>query len=29
MKNVDYLIIQSTESGEGIPVTKADIIDLH
>lgn len=29
MKKVDYLIIQSTESGEGIPVTKADIIDLH
>ncbi|TSE07914.1 N-acetylmuramoyl-L-alanine amidase [Aquimarina algiphila] len=29
MKKVDYLIIQSTESGEGIPVTKEDIIDLH
>lgn len=29
MKKVDYLIIQSTESGEGIPVTKADIIELH
>ncbi|WP_299186631.1 N-acetylmuramoyl-L-alanine amidase [uncultured Aquimarina sp.] len=29
MKNVDYLVIQSTESGEGIPITKEDIIDLH
>lgn len=29
MKKVDYLVIQSTESGEGIPVTKEDIIDLH
>lgn len=29
MKKVDYLIIQSTESGEGIPVTKSDIIELH
>ncbi|WP_281989714.1 N-acetylmuramoyl-L-alanine amidase [Aquimarina aggregata] len=29
MKKVDYLIIQSTGSGEGIPVTKEDIIDLH
>lgn len=29
MKKIDYLIIQNTESGEGIPVTKADIIELH
>ncbi|WP_298546136.1 N-acetylmuramoyl-L-alanine amidase [uncultured Aquimarina sp.] len=29
MKKVDYLIIQSTASGEGIPVSKADIIELH
>lgn len=29
MKKVDYLVIQSTESGEGIPVTKSDIIELH
>ncbi|WP_025663288.1 hypothetical protein [Aquimarina megaterium] len=29
MKKVDYLIIQSTESGEGTPVTKSDIIELH
>lgn len=29
MNKVDYLILQSTQSGEGIPVTKADIIDLH
>lgn len=29
MKKVDYLIIQSTASGEGIPITKGDIIDLH
>lgn len=29
MKKVDYLVLQSTASGEGIPVTKADIIDLH
>ena len=29
MKKIEYLIIQSTETGIGIPVTKADIIDLH
>ncbi|WP_299243034.1 N-acetylmuramoyl-L-alanine amidase [uncultured Aquimarina sp.] len=29
MKKVDYLIILSTDTGEGIPVTKEDIIDLH
>ena len=29
MKKVDYLIVRSTDSGEGIPVTKKDIIELH
>ena len=29
MKKIDYLIIQSTESGEGLAVSKSDIIELH
>ena len=29
MKTIDYLIIQSTDTGESIPVTPEDIIEVH
>ena len=29
MEKIDFLIIQSTETGEGTPVTKGDIINWH